>query len=159
MGTEYYGNEVSYRTIFGAAEMDGVEAPKYVRHEFTDELVGNGFTRSWSDITTSMHLYTTPHSAAWTIYTEDQTLGMQWCAPCIYVKLREGVFIFNLMEEACDGIETCIAINQKTMRVCGFEYEGGSRGVELTVVGAIARHIGCYDVKRFFGPKARVKGA
>ena len=159
MGTEYYGNEVSYRTIFGAAEMEGVEAPKYVRHEFTDELVGNGFTRSWSDITTSMHLYTTPHSAAWTIYTEDQTLGMQWCAPCIYVKLRDGVFIFNLMEEACDGIETCIAINEKTMRVCGFEYEGGSRGVELTVVGAIARHIGCYDVKHFFGPKTKVKGA
>jgi hypothetical protein len=63
------------------------------------------------------------------------------------------------MEEACDGIETCIAINQKTMRVCGFEYEGGSRGVELTVVGAIARHIGCYDVKRFFGPNAKVRGA
>jgi hypothetical protein len=156
MGTEYYGNEVSYRAIFGAAEMEGLQAPKYVRHEFTDELVGHGFTRSWSDITTSMHLYTTPHSAAWTIYTEDQTLGMQWCAPCVYVKLRDGVFIFNLMEEACDGIETCIVINQKTMRVCGFEYEGGSRGVDLTVVGAIARHIGCYDVKHFFGPKAKV---
>jgi hypothetical protein len=155
MGTEHYGNEVSYRTIFGAAEMDGVEAPKYVRHEFTDELVGHGFTRSWSDITTSMHLYTTPHSAAWTIYTQDQTLGMQWCAPCIYVKLRDGVFIFNLMEEACDGIETCIAINEKTMRVCGFEYEGGRRGVELTVVGAIARPIGSYDVKHFFGPRAK----
>jgi hypothetical protein len=81
MGTEYYGNEVSYRAIFGTAEMEGVEAPKYIRHEFTDELV----TRSWSDITTSMHLYTAPHSAAWTIYTEDQTLGMQWCALCIYV--------------------------------------------------------------------------
>ena len=45
MGTKYYGNEVSYRAIFGAAEMEGVEAPQYVRHEFTDELVGRGFTQ------------------------------------------------------------------------------------------------------------------
>jgi hypothetical protein len=154
MGTEYYANEVSYRAHFGVAELDGVEAPKYIRHEFTDDLVGHGYTRSWSDITTSMHLYTTPHSASWTIYTEDQTLGMQWSAPCIYVKLRAGVYLFNLMEEACDGIETCIVMNMKTMRVCGFEYEGGIPGVELSVVGSIARDIGCFDVRRFFGPGA-----
>jgi hypothetical protein len=58
MGTKYYGNEVSYRAIFGAAEMEGVEAPQYVRHEFTDELTGRGYTRSYSDQMTSMHLYT-----------------------------------------------------------------------------------------------------
>jgi hypothetical protein len=108
--------------------MEGVEAPKYMRHDFTDELVGRAYTRSWGDNMTSMHLYTTPHSASWTIYTDDQTLGMQWCAPCIYTKLRDGVYIFNLVEEACDGIETCIVINDKTMHVCGFEFEGGSRG-------------------------------
>jgi hypothetical protein len=159
MGTEYYGNEVSYRAHFGVAEMEGIEAPKYVRHEFTDELVGHAFTRSWADNLTSMHLYTTPHSAAWTIYTEDQTLGMQWSAPCVYVKLRPGVYIFNLMEEACDGIETCIIVNEKTMRVCGYEYEGGKSGVELTVVGSIARDIGCYDVKHFFGPAVKPMNA
>lgn len=155
MGTEYYGNEVSYRAIFGIAEMEGVEAPKYVRHEITDELVGHGFTRSWSDTMTSMHLYTTPHSAAWTIYTDDQTLGMQWCAPCIYVKLRDGVYLFNLVEEACDGIETCIAINEKTLRVGGFEFQGGGFGVDLSVVGSIARYLGRYDVKQYFGPRTK----
>ena len=155
MGTEYYGNEVSYRVIFGVAEMEGVEPPKYIRHKFTDELVGHGFTRSWSDTMTSMHLYTTPHSAAWTIYTDDQTLGLQWSAPCIYVKLRTGVYLFNLVEEACDGIETSIVMNNKTMRVCGFEFQGGSGGVDLSVEGAIARSIGSYDVKRFFEPKAK----
>ncbi len=158
MGTEYYGNEVSYRVIFGVAEMKGVEAPKYLRHEFTDELVGHAFTRSWSDTMTSMHLYTTPHSAAWTIYTDNQTLGMQWSAPCVYAKLRADVYLFNLVEEACDGIETCIVMNGKTMRVCGFEFQGGSRGVDLSVEGAIARSIGCYDVKRYFGPKAKIQG-
>jgi hypothetical protein len=159
LGTEYYGNEVSYKAIFGAAEMEGLEAPQYVRHEFTDELAGRGYTRSYSDNMTSMHLYTTPHSSAWTIYTGNQTLGMQWCAPAIYVKLRDGVYIFDLVEEACNGAETCIIENDKTLRACGFGFSGGERGVTLGVIGAIARHIGTYDVKKFFGPKAKVKGA
>jgi hypothetical protein len=159
MGTKYFGNEVSYRAIFGAAEMEGVESPQYVRHEFTHELVGRGFTRSYSDQMTSMHLYTTPHSSSWTIYTANQTLGMQWCAPAIYVKLRDGVYIFDLVEEACNGAETCIIENIKTKRACGFGFSGGERGVGLNTIGAIAREIGGYDIKQFFGPKAKVKGA
>jgi hypothetical protein len=158
MGTKYYGNEVSYRAIFGAAEMAGVEAPQYVRHEFTHELVGRGFTRSYSDQMTSMHLYTTPHSSSWTIYTANQTLGMQWCAPAIYIKLRDGVYIFDLVEEACNGAETCIIENVKTKRACGFGFSGGERGVGLNTIGAIAREIGGYDIGHFFGPKAKGKG-
>ncbi len=158
LGTQYYGNEVSYKAIFGAAEMEGLEAPKYVRHEFTDELVGRGFTRSYSDNMTSMHLYTTPHSSAWTIYMPDQTLGMQWCAPAIYVKLRDGVYIFDLVEEACNGAETCIIENDKTMHASGFGFHGGKDGVNLGTIGAIARYLGRYDLKEFFGPKAKTKG-
>jgi hypothetical protein len=45
------------------------------------------------------------------------------------------------------------------MRASGFGFSGGQRGVRLGVIGAIARHIGGYDVKHFFGPKAKVKGA
>ena len=158
MGTKYYGNEVSYRAIFGEVEMEGLESAHYVRHEFTDELVGRGYTRSYSDQMTSMHLYTTPHSSAWTIYTANQTLGMQWCAPAMYVKLRPGVYIFDLVEEGCNGAETCIIENDRTMRACGFGFSGGERGVGLNTIGAIARHIGTYDAKEFFGPKAKVKG-
>jgi hypothetical protein len=158
MGTKYYGNEVSYRAIFGAAEMEGLEAQQYVRHDFTDELVGRGFTRSYSDQMTSMHLYTTPHSSSWTIYTANQTLGMQWCAPALYVKLRDGVYIFDLVEEGCNGAETCIIENEKTKRACGFGYSGGERGVGLNTIGAIARDIGRYDIKQFFGPNAKGKG-
>ncbi len=158
MGTKYYGNEVSYRAFFGVAEMEGLEAPQYVRHEFTDELVGRGFTRTYSDSMTSMHLYTTPHSSAWTIYTSNQTLGMQWCAPALYVKLRDGVYIFDLVEEACNGAETCIIENDKTMRASGFGFSGGARGVTLGVIGAIARDLGQYDVKEYFGPKVKGRG-
>jgi hypothetical protein len=159
MGTKYFGNETSYYAIFGVAEMEGMEAPKYVRHEYTDELVGRAFTRSYSDQMTSMHLYTTPHSSSWTIFTENQTMGAQWCAPAIYVKLRDGVYIFVLCEEACNGAQMVIIENDKTMHACGFNFSGGERGVNLGLVGAIARDVGCYDVKKYFGPNARRKGA
>ena len=149
MGNNYSANEISYQTFFGIAEMEGIEAPQYIRHEFTDELVGKGYSRTWG-MMTSMHLYTTPCSATWTIYTDDQTLGMQWSAPCIYIKLRPGIYIFNLHEEAGTTYETCIAINEKTMRVSGFEYHGDSSGVTLDVIGAIARPLGCYDIKGYF---------
>lgn len=155
VGSPYYGDEVVYEAFFGIAEMDGIESAKYLRHEFTDELVGCGFTRTYSDSVTSMHLYTTPHSSAWTIYMPDQTLGMQWCAPALYVKLREGVYIFNLVEEACNGAETCIIENNKTMRAAGFGFHGGRDGINLGVIGAIARDLGQYKVKEFFGPMAR----
>jgi hypothetical protein len=84
---------------------------------------------------------------------------MQWCAPAIYVKLRPGVYIFDLVEEACNGAETCIIENEKTKRACGFGFSGGDNGVGLNTIGAIARDIGRYDIRQFFGPKARVKGA
>ncbi len=158
VGSEYYGNEVTYEAFFGVAEMEGLESAKYLRHEFTDELVGRGFTRTYSDNMTSMHLYTTPHSSAWTIYMPDQTLGMQWCAPALYVKLREGVYIFDLVEEACNGAETCIIENDKTMHASGFGFHGGKDGINLGVIGAIARDLGQYKVKEYFGPHARRKG-
>ncbi len=80
-------------------------------------------------------------------------LGMNWCAPCQYVKLRNGIYLFNLVEEACNGAETCVVINTRIMHDCGFGFEGNQQGVNLGKVGAIARNIGSYDVKRFFGPR------
>ncbi|MGD9160166.1 MAG: MoaF N-terminal domain-containing protein [Desulfobacteraceae bacterium] len=158
VGSPYYGDEVVYEAFFGIAEMEGVETARYLRHEFTDELVGRSFSRTYSDNMTSMHLYTTPHSSAWTIYMPDQTLGMQWCAPALYVKLRPGVYIFNLVEEACNGAETCIVENDKAMNANGFGFHGGRDGINLGVIGAIGRDLGKYEVSEFFGPMARRKG-
>ena len=86
-------------------------------------------------------------------------MGAQWCAPAIYVKLRDGVYIFVLCEEACNGAQMIIIENDKTMRACGFNFSGGARGVNLGLVGAIARDLGRYDVKDYFGPNAKRKGA
>jgi hypothetical protein len=159
MGTKYYGNETTYRAIFGVAEGEGFEAPVYMRHEFTDELVGHAFSWSYSDMMTSMHLYASPHSMSWTIFTDNQTMGAQWCSPCIYVKLRDGVYIFCQNEEACNGAEMIELINTKISHDCGFNYSGGARGVSLGLTGAIGRHIGYFDIKQYFGPRIHRKGA
>jgi len=158
MGTAYFGNETTYRPIFGVVEMDGLEAPLYMRHEFTDELVGHAFSWSYSDQMTSMHLYTAPNSMSWTIFTGDQTMGAQWCSPCIYVKVREGVYLFCQNEEACNGAQMIELINTNISHDCGFGFNGGARGVNLGLVGAIGRHIGKFDIKEYYGPRQR-KGA
>jgi hypothetical protein len=155
MGTPYYGNETSYRAIFGVVEMEGLEAPLYARHTHTDELVGHAFSWSYSNQTTSMHLYTAPHSMSWTIFTANQTMGAQWCSPCIYTKLREGVYLFCQNEEACNGAQMIELINTKISHDCGFSFNGGANGVNLGVVGAIGRHIGKFDIARYYGPRKR----
>jgi len=155
MGTAYYGNETTYRAVFGVVEMDGIEAPLYMRHEHTEELVGHAFSWSYSDQITSMHIYTAPHSMSWTIFTGNQTMGAQWCSPCIYVKLRPGVFLFCQNEEACNGAEMIELINTKISHDCGFGFSGGARGVNLGLTGAIGRHIGYFDIKKYYGPGKR----
>ena len=155
MGTEYYGNETTYRPIFGVLEMAGLEAPLYVRHELTDELVGHAFSWSYSDQTTSMHVYTSPHSMSWVIFTGAQQMGAEWCSPCIFVKLRPGVYIFCQNEEACNGNQMTELLNTKASHDCGFTFNGSARGVSLGVTGAIGRHIGKFDLLEFYGPQRR----
>lgn len=159
MGTEYYGNEVSYYAIFGVADLEGINPPKYLRHELSDDLVGNAWSWTYSDNMTSMHLFTAPNSHSWTIYTADQSLGAQWCAPSLLVKVRHGVHILAECEEACNGSAMIVMINEKIRHDCGFSFQGGREGVKLNLVGAIGRHIGYYDIKKFYGPKAGKKGA
>ena len=159
MGTKYFGNETTYQAIFGVVEMEGLNPPQYIRHEITDELVGHGFSWSYSDQMTSLHLYATPHSMSWTIFTGNQTLGAQWSSPCIYVKIRDGVYIFVQNEEACNGAEMIVMINTKIMHDCGFGFSGGAGGVNLGLTGAIGRHIGMYDVKKYYRLSPQRKGA
>jgi hypothetical protein len=153
LGTEYMANEVSREIRFGIIEMKGLKAPRYWRHTFTDKLVGHAFTWNYSDTMSSMHVYSTPQSYSWTIFMDNGTLGMMWSSPCHYVKLRDYAYLFEWMEEACNGHHSTIVINTRTMRECGFGYGVGKNGLSLSSVGAYARHAGFFDLKRFLGPK------
>jgi len=155
MGTPYFGNETTYTPHFGVIEMDGINPPLYTRHEFTYELVGHAYAWSYSDQMTSMHQFASPHSMTWTIFTDNQTLGAQWSSPCVLIKLRPMIYLFCQNEEACNGAQMCELFNLKIMRACGFGFSGGASGVNLGLVGALGRHIGQYDIAKFYGPKPR----
>ena len=155
MGTPYFGNETTYRALFGVMEMAGIQAPQYLRHEHTYELVGHAISWSYSDQMTSMHLFASPHSMSWTIFTDNQTRGMQWSSPCIMIKLRPNIYIFCQNEEACNGAEMCELFNLNLMRGAGFGFSGNARGVNLGLVGALGRHIGQYDIAHLFGPRMK----
>ncbi len=157
LGTAYMANEVSREIIFGIIEMKGLEAPRYWRHTFTNELVGRAFTWNYSDTMSSMHVYSTPQSYSWSIFMDNGTLGMMWSSPCHYVKLRDYAYLFEWMEEACNGHHSTIVINTRTMRECGFGFGAGKNGLSLSSVGAYARNAGFYDLRRFTG--SQVKGA
>ncbi len=155
LGTEYMANEVSRDIVFGIIDMKGLEAPRYWRHTFTDELVGRAFTWNYSDTMSSMHVYSTSQSYSWSIFMDNGTLGMMWSSPCHYVKLRDYAYLFEWMEEACNGHHSTIVINTRTMRECGFGYGVGKNGLSLSTVGAYARNAGFFNVRGFLGPKVK----
>ena len=153
LGTKYMANEVTQSVHFGVIEMEGLISPRYDRHSFTDELVGRAFTWNYADNLTSMHVYSTPHSYSWTIFLDNGAGGMQWSSPCQYVKLREGLYLFTWVEEACNGHQSTIVFNTRTMHDGGFGYGVGKDGLSLNSMGAFARTAGFFDVKKYFGPK------
>ncbi len=151
IGTPYMANEASRKTWFGVIEMDGLTPPKYLRHRFTDELVGRALTWNYSPGLTSMHVYTTPHSFSWIIFLGSGAGGLEWSGPAQYVKLRNDLYLFNWLEEACNGTLGVLVINTKTMHDCGVDYHCGKDGLRLGSVGAQARNAGQFDIKKFFG--------
>lgn len=157
LGSGYMANEVSQEVLFGIIEMDGIEAPDILRHDFTDELVGCSFAWAYSDFMTSIHVYSTPFSYSWTIFYKNNVPGMMWSSPCKYVKLRDDVYLFTWVEEACNGSQGTMVFNKRTMHDCGCFYgvneisDRGPSGLTLGSFGALARHAGNYDVKKYFG--------
>ena len=154
MGTPYYGNEATYDAFFGVMEMSGINAPRYVRHEYTYDLVGHAFSCTYGQMT-SMHLWPSPHSISWTIFTDNQTRGSQWSSPAIMIKLRPMIYLFAQSEEAGTTYQMVGFYNFNIMRIFGVELLGGARGVNLSLVGGLCRHIGKFDITKFCGPKMR----
>lgn len=153
LGTPYMANEAARKTWFGVVEMQGLTPPQYRRHQFTDELVGRALTWNYSPGLTSMHVYTTPHSFSWIIFLTNGAGGLEWSGPAQYVKLRDDLFLFNWLEEACNGTLGVLVINTKTMHDCGIGYHCDARGLSLGSIGAHARNAGQFDIRKFYGPQ------
>lgn len=157
-GTPFRNNETHPDYYFGTFRTEGSPAPPtYVRHGWTDEMVGECVTWNYQPGNpglTSMHFYATPNAYSWIIFQPDGAGGMQWSSPGWYSKLRDGVYVMAWVEEACNGTLGVICFNQRLMHDAGFGFHVGHNGLSLSVVGARARHAGKFDIKKYIGLKA-----
>lgn len=154
-GTPYRNNETTPEYQFGIFEMEGIVAPRYHRHGWTDEMVGKAVTWNYQPGNpglTSMHIYQTPHSYSWVIFLGNGSGGMQWSSPGWYSKVRDGVYLMAWVEEACNGTLGVICFNERTMHDAGFGYHVGPNGLSLNVIGARARYAGKFNIERYLGP-------
>lgn len=154
-GTPFRNNETTPTYYFGVFQMQGGPTPpRYLRHGWTDEMVGEAVTWNYqrgNPGLTSMHFYATPSTYSWIIFQPDGSGGMQWSSPGWYSKLREGVYIMAWVEEACNGTLGVICFNKRTMHDAGFGFHVGRNGLSLSVVGARARHAGKFDINKYIG--------
>ncbi len=154
LNTPYFANEAGVKTLFGVIEMEGLVPPKYRRHGFTDEMVGRAVSWNYRPGLTSMHLYSTPHTVSWIIFTDADAGGMEWSGPGAFIKIRDGLYFLYWLEEACNGTLGTILVNMRTMHDAGIGYHCGEEGLSMSQVGAHARHAGRFDVNRYYQVKA-----
>ncbi len=150
LNTPYFANEAGVRTLFGVLEMDGIQPPMYRRHGRTTEMLGRCITYSYAPGLTSMHLYSTPNTASWIIFTPDGHGGMEWSGPADFVKIRDGIYFMCWLEEACNGTLGTILLNLNIMHDAGIGYFCGSKGLDMSQIGAIVRHAGKFEVDKYF---------
>ena len=153
LNTPYFANEAGVKVRFGVIEAEGLTPPLYDRHQFTDELLGRCLTWNYSPGLTSMHLYSTPHTLSWIIFTEAGAGGLEWSGPAAYVKIRDQLYYMYWLEEACNGTLGAIVINLRTLHDSGIGYHCGNEGLSMTEMGAHMRHAGRFDVLKFHQPK------
>jgi hypothetical protein len=154
-GTPFRNNETHPNYYFGVVQMEGGPTPPtYVRHGWTDEMVGECVTWNYqrgNPGLTSMHFYATPSTYSWIIFQPDGSGGMQWSSPGWYSKLRDGVYIMAWVEEACNGTLGVICFNKRIMHDAGFGFHVGRNGLSLNVIGARARHAGRFEIQKYIG--------
>jgi hypothetical protein len=154
LNTPYFANEAGARVYFGKIESAGVPDPGTDRHGYTHEMLGRCITYNYSPGLTSMHLYSTPKTTSWIIFTPSGAGGLEWSGSGAQVKIRDGLYFLNWIEEACNGTLGTILINMRTMHDAGIGYHCGTEGLSMSQVGALCRHAGRFDVERFFEDRA-----
>jgi len=154
LNTPYFANEAGARTLFGTIEMEGIASPGKRRHQRTDELLGRALTWNYAPGLTSMHLYSTPQTVSWIIFTDSGAGGLEWSGPGDFVKIRDDLYFAYWLEDACNGTLGTIVINMRTMHDSGIGYHCGEEGLSMSQIGAHSRHAGKFDIDRFFKNKA-----
>ncbi|MCL6249495.1 molybdenum cofactor biosynthesis F family protein [Altererythrobacter sp. KTW20L] len=153
LNTPYFANEAGAETWFGKLVGEGIPDPGTARHERTNDLLGSCLTWSYSPGLTSMHLYSSPNTVSWIIFTPSGHGGAQWSGSGDFVKIRDQLYFVRWQEEACNGTLGTILINLRTMHDSGIGYHCGENGLSMSPVGAYARLAGRFDVEKYLGNK------
>ncbi|MDR0819847.1 MAG: hypothetical protein LBN43_09800 [Oscillospiraceae bacterium] len=145
--------EIGAHAKFGVLEYGDLVAPFARRHHFSTDLVGKTYAWAYSDNMSSIHVYSSPESYSWTIFNGENGGGATWSSPCFYIKLRDDAYIFQWVEENCNGSQGLVVFNPKILHDGGFFFGVGHRGLSLNVTGAFARSIGKFDIMKYFDKK------
>ncbi|MCQ2406526.1 MAG: molybdenum cofactor biosynthesis F family protein [Oscillospiraceae bacterium] len=142
--------EIGSQVRFGVLEYGDIKPPFARRHHFTDDLIGRCYSWTYSASMSSIHIYSSPESYSWTIFAKDNSGGGTWSSPCYYIKLREDAYIFQWVEENCNGMQGLVVINPRILHDGGFFYGVGRNGLSLSITGAFGRDLGRFDIKKYF---------
>ena len=145
--------EASHAAYFGILEMPGVTPPLVRRHGFTDELVGKSYAWVYSDKMSSIHVYSSPESYSWSIFLSNESPGLMFSSPCLYIKLRDDAYLMSWIEETCNGNQGTFVFNPILMHDAGFFYGVENEGVKVNAFGAYARTCGTFDIRKYFNQK------
>lgn len=143
--------EVGSEVCFGTLQYGDLVPPFARRHHFTDDLVGRCYAWSYSKMLNSIHVYSAPESYSWTILREDGSGGPTWSSPCWFVKLRSDAYLFQWVEENCNGKQGLVVINPHILHDGGFFFGVGTEGLSLNTTGAYGRELGRCDILKYFG--------
>jgi len=153
LNTPYIANEAGAETWFGKLNGQGIPDPGEARHERTLDMLGRCFTWSYAPGLTSMHVYSSPNTVSWVIFTPSGHGGAEWSGSGDFIKIRDELYFCRWQEEACNGTLGTILINMRTMHDSGIGYHCGPEELTLSPIGAYARHAGKFEVTRYLGDK------
>ncbi|MDR0445929.1 MAG: molybdenum cofactor biosynthesis F family protein [Oscillospiraceae bacterium] len=143
--------EVGATCLFGTAAGAGIApAPFSRRHGFTNDLVGTSIAWAYSDTMSSIHVYSSPESYSWTIFQDDNSGGATWSSPCFYIKLRDDAYLFQWVEENCNGGQGLVCFNPMISHDGGFFFGVNHTGLSLNITGAYSRKLGKFDIMKYF---------
>lgn len=148
--------EVGAVPRFGVLEYGDIRPPFTRRHHFTTDLVGKSYAWAYSDTMSSIHVYSAPESYSWTIFQDNNSGGATWSSPCFYIKLREDAYLFQWVEENCNGSQGLVVFNPHILHDSGFFFGVSHTGLRLNVTGAFARSLGSFNIMKYFDKKGNL---
>ncbi|NLV50589.1 MAG: hypothetical protein GXY20_07850 [Clostridiales bacterium] len=148
--------EVGAVAKFGVLEYGDIVPPFAARHHFTTDLVGKSYSWAYSDVMSSIHVYSSPWSYSWTIFQSDNSGGATWSSPCFYIKLRDDAYMFQWVEENCNGSQGLVVFNPNLLHDSGFFYGLMNEQLSLNVTGAFARNLGTFNIMEYFDKKGNL---